>query len=71
MLGNGGETPSRYELLSMVKNNSNSIGKMVIEEQNASDIKMDTRFWHIVFDFYFVCGKESRGCQDDDLVFFV
>ena len=25
----------RYELLSMVKNNSNSIGKMVIEEQNA------------------------------------
>ncbi|XP_068484350.1 calcium-transporting ATPase 3, endoplasmic reticulum-type-like [Phaseolus vulgaris] len=61
----------RYELLSMVKKHSNLIGKTVVEEQDASDIKMDMRFWHDVFDLYFVCGKESRGRQDDDLVFFV
>ena len=45
--------------------------KRVEEEQHASDIEMDMRFWHDVFDLYFVCGKESRGRQDDDLVFFV
>ena len=61
----------RYELLSMVKKHSNLIGKTVVEEQDASDIEMDMRFWHDVFDLYFVCGKESRGRQDDDLVFFV
>ncbi|RZC15043.1 uncharacterized protein LOC114408786 isoform X2 [Glycine soja] len=71
MLGDGGEIPSRYELLSMVKKHSNLIGKTVVEEQHASDIEMDMRFWHDVFDLYFVCGKESRGRQDDDLVFFV
>ncbi|CAJ1973489.1 unnamed protein product [Sphenostylis stenocarpa] len=71
MLGDGDETPSRYELLSMVKKHSNLIGKTVVEEQDASDIEMDMRFWHDVFDLYFVCGKESRGRQDDDLVFFV
>ncbi|XP_029125132.1 uncharacterized protein LOC109788673 isoform X3 [Cajanus cajan] len=71
MLGDGGETPSRYELLSMVKKHSNLIGKTVVEEQDASDIEMDMKFWHDVFDLYFVRGKESRGRQDDDLVFFV
>ena len=55
----------------MVKKHSNLIGKTVVEEQDASDIEMDMRFWHDVFDLYFVCGKESRGRQDDDLVFFV
>ncbi|KAL2346501.1 hypothetical protein Fmac_000501 [Flemingia macrophylla] len=71
MLRDGGETPSRYELLSMVKKHSNLIGKTVVEEQDASDIEMDMKFWHDVFDLYFVRGKESRGRQDDDLVFFV
>ncbi|XP_027355135.1 uncharacterized protein KIAA0930 homolog isoform X2 [Abrus precatorius] len=71
MFGAGGETPSRHELLSMVKKHSNLIGKTVVEEQDASDIEMDMRFWHDVFDLYFVRGKESRGRQDDDLVFFV
>ncbi|RDY03135.1 hypothetical protein CR513_13320 [Mucuna pruriens] len=71
MLGDGGETPSRCELLSVVKKHSNLIGKTVVEEQDASDIEMDMKFWHDVFDLYFVCGKESRGRQDDDLVFFV
>ncbi|XP_073225466.1 uncharacterized protein [Cicer arietinum] len=71
MLGDGGETPSRYELLSMVKKHSNLIGKTVVEEQDSSDVEMDMKFWHDVFDLYFVRGKESRGRQDDDLVFFV
>ncbi|KAK7351243.1 hypothetical protein VNO77_10541 [Canavalia gladiata] len=71
MLGDGGETPSRCELLSMVKKHSKLIGKTIVEEQDASDIEMDMRFWHDVFDLYFVRGKESRGRQDDDLVFFV
>lgn len=71
LLGDGGETPSRYELLSMVKKHSNLIGKTVVEEQDAADVEMDMRFWHDVFDLYFVRGKESRGRQDDDLVFFV
>ncbi|XP_013461805.2 uncharacterized protein KIAA0930 homolog isoform X2 [Medicago truncatula] len=71
MLGDGGETPSRYELLCMVKKHSNLIGKTVVEEQDAPDVEMDMKFWHDVFDLYFVRGKESRGRQDDDLVFFV
>ncbi|XP_061372015.1 uncharacterized protein LOC133314548 [Gastrolobium bilobum] len=71
MLGDGGETPSRCELLSMVKKHSNLIGKTVVEEQDAPDVEMDMKFWHDVFDLYFVRGKESRGRQDDDLVFFV
>ncbi|XP_045800178.1 uncharacterized protein KIAA0930 homolog isoform X1 [Trifolium pratense] len=71
MLGDGSETPSRYELLTMVKKHSNLIGKTVVEEQDAPDVEMDMKFWHDVFDLYFVRGKESRGRQDDDLVFFV
>ncbi|KAF1893707.1 hypothetical protein Lal_00002222 [Lupinus albus] len=71
MLTDSGETPSRYELLSMVKKHSNLIGKTVVEEQDASDVEMDMRFWRDVFDLYFLRGKESCGRQDDDLVFFV
>ncbi|CAK8540465.1 unnamed protein product [Lathyrus sativus] len=71
MLGDGGETPSRYELLSMVKKHSNLIGKTVVEDQDAPDVEMDMKFWHDVFDLYFLRGKDSRGRQDDDLVFFV
>ncbi|KAI4316590.1 hypothetical protein L6164_024559 [Bauhinia variegata] len=71
MLGDGDETPSRYELLSMVKKHSSLLGKTIVEEEDASDVEMDMKFWHDVFDLYFVRGKESRGRQDDDLVFFV
>ncbi|CAI8599354.1 unnamed protein product [Vicia faba] len=71
-VGDGGETPSRYELLSMVKKHSNLIGRTVVEDQqDAPDVEMDMKFWNDVFDLYFVRGKESRGRQDDDLVFFV
>ncbi|KAK9269817.1 hypothetical protein L1049_025390 [Liquidambar formosana] len=71
MLGDGGETPTRYELLSMVKKHSNLLGKTTIDEQDASDVEMDARFWHDVMDLYFIRGRESRGRQEDDLIFFV
>ncbi|XVF64218.1 hypothetical protein PTKIN_Ptkin09bG0150800 [Pterospermum kingtungense] len=71
MLPIGEETPSRFELLSMVKKHSNLLGKTTVDEQDASDVEMDGQFWHDVFDLYFVRGKESRGRQDDDLIFFV
>ncbi|KAK6939741.1 Protein of unknown function DUF2045, partial [Dillenia turbinata] len=71
MLSEGGDTPSRYELLTMVKKHSNLIGKTTVEDQDASDVEMDPSFWHDLLDLYFIRGKESRGRQDDDLVFFV
>lgn len=55
----------------MVKKHSNLIGQTEVDEQDASDVEMDPRFWHDVMDLYFIRGKESRGRQDDDLVFFV
>lgn len=61
----------RRELLSMVKKHSKLIGKTIVDEQDASDVEMDSKFWHDVFDLYFVRGKESRGRQDDDLIFLV
>ncbi|XP_039023987.1 uncharacterized protein LOC120156795 isoform X1 [Hibiscus syriacus] len=71
MLGVGEETPSRFDLLSMVRKHSNLLGKTVVEEEDASDIEMDGQFWHDIFDLYFLRGKESRRLQDDDLLFFV
>ncbi|KAK9069493.1 hypothetical protein SSX86_011397 [Deinandra increscens subsp. villosa] len=71
MLTDGGESPSRYELLSMVKKHSNLIGKTVVDEQDASDVEMDQKFWHDVLDLYFIGGRESKEQQDDDLLFFV
>ncbi|CAK9143585.1 unnamed protein product [Ilex paraguariensis] len=71
MLGGGGENPPRFELLSMVRKHSNLLGKTTVDEQDASDVEMDPRFWHDVIDLYFIRGKESRGRQDDDLIFFV
>lgn len=61
----------RSELLSMVKKNSSLLEKKVVDEEDASDVEMDERFWHGVLDLYFIRGKESRRRQDDDLVFFV
>ncbi|XP_039069890.1 uncharacterized protein KIAA0930 homolog isoform X2 [Hibiscus syriacus] len=71
MLGVGEETPSRFDLLSMIRKHSNLLGKTVVEEEDASDIEMDGQFWHDIFDLYFLRGKESRRRQDDDLLFFV
>ncbi|KAA8528442.1 hypothetical protein F0562_035797 [Nyssa sinensis] len=61
----------RYELLSMVRKHSNLSGKTIVDEQDASDVEMDSQFWHDIMDSYFVRSRESRGRQDDDLVFFV
>ncbi|KAG7588288.1 hypothetical protein ISN44_As07g006250 [Arabidopsis suecica] len=71
MLNDGEETPSRHEILSMVKKHSKSLGKTSLDGQDASDVEMDSNFWHGVFDVYFVRCMESRRRQDDDLLFFV
>ncbi|KHG26685.1 hypothetical protein F383_10565 [Gossypium arboreum] len=71
MLQIGEETPSRFELLSVVRKHSNLLGKTTVDEEDATDVEMDGKFWHDIFDLYFVRGKESRGRQDDDLIFFV
>ncbi|GFS44133.1 similar to CW7 [Actinidia rufa] len=71
MLSDREETPTRLELLSMVKKHSKLLGKTIVDKEDASDVEMDSRFWHDVMDLYFVRGRESRGRQDDDLVFFV
>lgn len=55
----------------MVKKHSNLLGKTAVDEQDASDVEIDSQFWHDVLDLYFVRGKESKTCQDDDLMFFV
>ncbi|CAL0305049.1 unnamed protein product [Lupinus luteus] len=43
----------------MVKKHSNLVGKTVVEEQDASDVEMDMRFWRDVFDLdvTFICGR--------------
>lgn len=61
----------RRELLIMVKKHSDLIGKTIVDEQDASDVEMDSKFWHNIFDLYFIRGKESRGRQDDDIIFLV
>lgn len=61
----------RHELLSMVKKHSALLGKGTLDERDASDVEMDCRFWYDMLDLYFIRCKESRGRQDDDLVFFV
>lgn len=71
MFGDNEDTPTRYELLSMVKKHSKLLGKSLGDEDDPSDVEMDLRFWHDVMDLYFIRGRESRGRQDDDLVFFV
>ncbi|KAK4352216.1 hypothetical protein RND71_027734 [Anisodus tanguticus] len=71
MLGDGAQTPSRSELLCMVKKNSNMLGKTIVEDEEALDVETDPHFWHGVMDVYFIRGRESRGRQEDDLVFFV
>ena len=55
----------------MVKKHSKLLGKTIVDKEDAADVEMDSRFWHDAMDLYFVRGRESRGRQDDDLVFFV
>ncbi|CAI9115995.1 OLC1v1017034C4 [Oldenlandia corymbosa var. corymbosa] len=71
MLNYGDQTPSRFELLSMVKKHSKLLEKNSVDQDDASDLEMDSRFWHDIMDLYFVRGRESRGRQEDDMMFFV
>ncbi|KAG8095571.1 hypothetical protein GUJ93_ZPchr0012g19210 [Zizania palustris] len=67
-----GSSPSRKELLSMVKKHSHLIGWTVVDaEDDASDVGMDDKFWHDMLDLFFVRGRVSKRREDDDLVFFV
>ncbi|GMP45537.1 hypothetical protein CsSME_00014035 [Camellia sinensis var. sinensis] len=54
----------------MVKKQSKLLGKTSVDEDDASDVEME-HFWHDFMDLYFIHGRESRGCQDNNLVFFV
>ncbi|KAM0878265.1 hypothetical protein ACQ4PT_034991 [Festuca glaucescens] len=70
--GDGHASPSRAELLSMVKKHSHLIGWTVIEaEDDPSDVEMDDEFWHAMLDLFFVRGRVSKSREEDDLVFFV
>ncbi|KAG9440635.1 hypothetical protein H6P81_020800 [Aristolochia fimbriata] len=80
MVGNGGgtdssglaeDTPSMHELLSMVRKHSTMLSSVTFDEEDVSDVEMDSQFWHDMLDLYFIRGKPSRGRQDDDLIFFV
>ncbi|XP_062205605.1 uncharacterized protein LOC133907560 isoform X2 [Phragmites australis] len=65
-------SPSRTELLSMVKKHSHLIGWTIVDaEDDASDAGMDDKFWHEMLDLFFVRGGVSNRREEDDLVFFV
>ncbi|CAN4092185.1 unnamed protein product [Withania somnifera] len=55
----------------MVKKNSKMLGKTIVEDEETSDVETDSQFWHGIMDVYFIRGRESRGRQEDDLVFFI
>lgn len=55
----------------MVRKHSKFLEKTTIVEQDASDAEIDSQFWHEVLDLYFIRSRESKGRQDDDLIFFV
>ncbi|KAL2232687.1 UNVERIFIED_CONTAM: hypothetical protein Sindi_1448700 [Sesamum indicum] len=65
------EKNGRHELLSMVRKHSKLIGQTILEENETDDVEMDSAFWHDILDLYFVRSRESRGREDDDLIFFV
>ncbi|KAL1540309.1 hypothetical protein AAHA92_24679 [Salvia divinorum] len=72
MLGDKPLTLPRHELLSIIRKHSKLIGQTVLDEEVAQDdLEMDPSFWHNVIDSYFVRSRESRGREDDDLLFFV
>ncbi|KAI3972781.1 hypothetical protein MKX01_019439 [Papaver californicum] len=71
MVGDGGKSPSRNELLKTVRKHSNYLGQTIVDEKDTSDVEADSRFWYDLLDKYFSSGIESRLRQDDDLIFFV
>ncbi|KAL1546872.1 hypothetical protein AAHA92_23413 [Salvia divinorum] len=72
MLGDESLALTRHELLSIIRKHSKSIGQTILgEEESQDDLEMDPSFWHSIVDLYFVRSRESRGREDDDLIFFV
>ncbi|KAF3677377.1 hypothetical protein T459_23770 [Capsicum annuum] len=56
----------------MVKKKSDMLVKANNKEvEIASDVEMDPGFWRDTMDLYFIQDKESRGLQQDNLIFFV
>lgn len=56
----------------MVRKHSKLIGKTILDDdESPDDLEMDSGFWHDIIDLYFVRSRESRGREDDDLIFFV
>ncbi|KAJ4795729.1 hypothetical protein LUZ62_046975 [Rhynchospora pubera] len=65
-------SPSRYELLSMVKKQSEFLRDNDLQDSTSSGSNaMDSRFWHEMLDLYFVRGNVSKGQEEDDLLFFI
>ncbi|RZC54730.1 hypothetical protein C5167_013593 [Papaver somniferum] len=71
MVGDGGKSQSRNELLKTVREHSKFLGQTIVDEKDTSDVEADSRFWYDLLDKYFSSGVESRLRQDDDLIFFV
>ncbi|XP_078430499.1 CW7 isoform X1 [Wolffia australiana] len=66
-----GVLPSRHELLTIVRRHSKFLKDGMVDEDDRSDIEMDVKFWNEMLDLYFIRGRESTGCHEDDLIFFV
>lgn len=69
-----GDTPSRHELLSIVRKHSSFLknGATTSDKNKESEDELDMRFWREMVDMFFVRGMTSlKAPQDDDLVFFV
>lgn len=60
-------TPSREELLSIVRKHSLNLG-----QSESDDTVVDMRFWREMFDMFFIRGlSQLKSHQDDDIIFFV
>ncbi|XP_078177527.1 CW7 isoform X2 [Carex rostrata] len=65
-------TPSRFELLSMVKKQSKFLREIDSQDSTSSGSStMASQFWREMLDLYFVRGNVSKGHEEDDLIFFV
>lgn len=66
------KTPSREELLSIVRKDCNLLGQSALDEKDDGDDEFDMRFWREMLDMFFIRGiSQSKSLQDDDMIFFV
>ncbi|KAJ7536419.1 hypothetical protein O6H91_12G068800 [Diphasiastrum complanatum] len=72
-LSSAKNTPSRQELLSIVRKHSESLGQSGEDDRAAgSGGELDMRFWKELLNMFFICGGDAaKSSHDDDLVFFV